>query len=126
MTHEGKENQMDAENLKEILSVVSTEIPSMIKSVLSSVFSEEAGRNMGKAAAAYYSELKNGGLPDAVAVKLTEEYMRTFTSLGEMLRNATKGSWGGHGHGYHDDEFGELIKERIHRKVQEKKQQEEE
>jgi hypothetical protein len=40
---------------------------------------------MGKAAAAYYKELKNGGLPDQVAVKLTEEYMRTFTSLGDML-----------------------------------------
>jgi hypothetical protein len=123
MAHEGKDKQMDAENLKEILGVVSTEIPGMIKSVLASVFSEDAGRNMGKAAAAYYSELKNGGLPEDVAVKLTEEYMRTFTSLGEMLRNATRGNWGHHGH---DDEFGELIKERIQKKVQEKSRQEEE
>jgi len=122
MAHEGKEKQMDAENLKEILSVVSTDIPGMLKRILSSVFSEEAGRNMGKAAAAYYKELKDGGLPAEVAVKLTEEYMRTFTSLGDMLRNATRGNWG-HGH---DDEFGELVKERIQRKVQEKKQQEEE
>jgi hypothetical protein len=121
MSHEGrKDKQMDAENLKEILGVVSTEIPGMIKSILSSVFSEEAGRNMGKAVAAYYKELKNGGLPEEVAVKLTEEYMRTFTSLGDMLRNASKGKWG------HDDEFGELVKERISRKVQEKTRQEEE
>jgi hypothetical protein len=122
MAHEGKEKQMDVENLKEILSVVSTEIPGMLKSVLSAVFSEEAGRNMGKAAAAYYKELKDGGLPAEVAVKLTEEYMRTFTSLGDMLRNATRGNWGQHGH---DDEFGEIVKERIQRKVQEKKQEEE-
>jgi hypothetical protein len=35
--------------------------------------------------------LKDGGLPEPVAVKLTEEYMRTFTSLGDMLRSAGKG-----------------------------------
>ena len=94
MAHEEHKNKkMDAENVKEILGVVSSEVPTMIKSILSSVFSEEAGRNMGKAAAAYYKELKNGGLPDEVAVKLTEEYMRTFTSLGDMLKNAGKGGW---------------------------------
>jgi hypothetical protein len=117
---ERKDKKMDAENVKEILGVVSTEIPTMIKSILSSVFSEEAGRNMGKAAAAYYKELKNGGLPDEVAVKLTEEYMRTFTSLGDMLRNAGRGRWG------HDEEVGSLIRERIKGKVQEKTYQEEE
>jgi hypothetical protein len=40
----------------------------------------EAGRNMGKAAAAYYKEMKEGGLPEQVAVKLTEDYMRTFSA----------------------------------------------
>jgi hypothetical protein len=49
-----KHEEVDPENIKEILDVVSSEIPAMIKSILSSVFSEEAGRNMGKAAAAYY------------------------------------------------------------------------
>ncbi len=117
---ERKDRKMEAENVKEILGVVSTEIPAMIKSILSSVFSEEAGRNMGKAAAAYYKELKNGGLPEEVAVKLTEEYMRTFTSLGDMLRNAGGGRWG------HGEELGEHIRERINRKVQEKTYQEEE
>jgi hypothetical protein len=118
MGHEDKE--MDAQNIKEILGVVSTEIPGMIKSILSSVFSEEAGRNMGKAAAAYYKELKNGGLPDAVSVKLTEEYMRTFTSIGDMLRNAGKSGWGS------SSDIGEHIKESINKKIQEKKQEEKE
>jgi hypothetical protein len=99
MPHEErKDKQMEPENIKEILSVVSTEIPTMIKSILSSVFSEDAGRNMGKAAAAYYKELKDGGLPEQVAVKMTEEYMRTFTSIGDMLKTAGRGKWG------HDDE----------------------
>lgn len=88
---------MDPEKMKEIFSIMSSEVPKMIKSIMNSVFSEEAGKNMGKAAAAYYNELKSGGLPDEVAIKLTEEYMRTFTSLGDMLKNAGKGGWRQHG-----------------------------
>ena len=120
MTQNGKmDKDMDAETIKEILGVVSTEIPSMIKSILSSIFSEEAGRNMGKAAAAYYSELKNGGLPEAVAVQLTQEYMRTFTSIGDMMRNMGRSGFGG-GHG---DDIGSHIKERIQQKIKEKEEE---
>ena len=104
MSQEGrKDKRMDPENIKELLSVVSTEIPTLIKSIVSTVFSEEAGRNMGKAAAAYYKELKAGGLPDEVAVKLTQEYMQTFTSLGSMIRHGG-GGWGKHMHHEEEDE----------------------
>ena len=107
-----KRGKRDTEELKEILGVVSSEIPALIKSLLSSVFSEEAGRSMGKAAAAYYKELKNGGLPEQVAVKLTEDYMRTFTSIGDMLRSA--------GRGRHTGEAGDDIGEEIGRSIREK------
>ena len=100
---ERKNKRMDPENIKELLSVVSTEIPTLIKSIVSTVFSEEAGRNMGKAAAAYYKELKAGGLPDEVAVKLTQEYMQTFTSLGSLIRHGG-GGWGKHMHPEEKDE----------------------
>ncbi|MCJ7424473.1 hypothetical protein MUP01_09440 [Candidatus Bathyarchaeota archaeon] len=92
---EEKDAEHEAKEVKEILGVVSAEVPKLIRSLLESVFSEEAGKNMGKAAAAYYKELKNGGLPEAVAVKLTEDYMHTFTSLGDMLRNVGKGKGSG-------------------------------
>ena len=116
--HEGKHEEVDPESIKEILGVVSSEIPALIKSVLSSVFSEEAGRNMGKAAAAYYKELKEGGLPEQVAVKMTEEYMRTFTSLGEMLKSSGQGGWGPHGGG----EIGRRIEKRIQSKMREEEE----
>ena len=100
---ERKDKKMDPENVKELLSVVSTEIPTMIKSIMSSVFSEEAGRNMGKAAAAYYKELKTGGLPDEVAVKLTQEYMQTFTNIGQLFKSAGAGRFS-HFHSEKEDE----------------------
>jgi len=85
---EKKKHGMEAEEIKEVLGAVSTEVPGLIKSIIASVFSEEAGKNMGKAAAAFYKELKDSGMPDAVAVKMTEDYISVFTSLGDMLRKA--------------------------------------
>ena len=91
--HEHRHDRV-RENVREILGVVSSELPAMIQGIiqgiLSAVFSEEAGRNRGKAATAYFKELKGGGLPEQVAVKMTEEYMRTC-SLGYMSRSARKG-----------------------------------
>ncbi len=78
----------EAEEVREILGAVSTQVPALIKSIINSVFSEEAGRNMGKAAAAFYKELKDGGMPDSVAVKMTEDYISVFTSLGDILKSA--------------------------------------
>lgn len=121
MEEEKKHEKMRPEELKEVLGVVSSEVPSMIKSILASVFSEEAGKNMGKAAAAYYKELKEGGLPEQVAVKMTEEYMRTFTSLGDMLKGAGRGM---HSHG-EESELGREIEKRIHEKLQKKTSEEE-
>jgi hypothetical protein len=77
----------EAQEVKEILSVVSSEVPALIKGLVASVFSEEAGRSMGKGAAAYYKSLKEGGLPEDVAVRMTEDYVRTFTSFGEVFKN---------------------------------------
>ena len=121
-----KREQMDSENLKEILGAVSSEVPALIKSILASVFSEESGRNMGKAAAAYYKELKDGGLPEQVAVKLTEEYMRTFTSIGDMLRSGGRVKWSGDAGERVSEEIEKKIREKLDKKRQERGEEEEE
>ena len=88
---ERKKEMSDAEEIKEILGAVSEGIPALIKGVIASVFSEEAGKSMGKAAAAFYKELKESGMPDEVAVKMTENYISVFTSLGDLMKKFTKG-----------------------------------
>lgn len=116
--HEKIHERADPENVKELLGVVSSEIPTLIKNILASVFSEEAGKSMGKAAAAYYKELKNGGLPDPVAVKLTEDYMRTFTSIGDMLRSGGRGKLG--------EDLGEEVERKIREKMERRREETEE
>ena len=118
---ERKGRKMDAENVKEILGVVSSEVPALVKSLLATVFSEEAGKSMGKAAAAYYKELKNGGIPENVAVKMTEDYMKTFTSLGNMLRGGGRREeteWSGG--------VGSEIERRVREKLEKGQQQKQE
>jgi len=88
---ERKKEMSDVEEVREIFGVFSKEIPALIKGVIASVFSEEAGRSMGKAAAAFYKELKESGMPDEVAIKMTENYISVFTSLGDLMKKFTKG-----------------------------------
>ncbi len=125
---EKKNPKEEAEEVKEILGAVSTQVPALIKSVLASVFSEEAGRSMGKAAAAYYKELKDGGMPDDVAVKMTEDYMKTFTNLGSMFQNMGMGRRDRHGHGASDkasEDIGDEIERRVREKVESKRRERE-
>ena len=105
----------EAEEVKEILAVVSTEIPALIKGIISSIFSEEAGKNMGRAAAAFYKELKEGGMPEDVAVKMTENYIGVFTSLGDVLKSV------GHKKERTPSEIEEKIKKKLEEKLAERK-----
>ena len=115
----------EAEEVRQILSAVSTEVPALIKSIIGAVFSEEAGRNMGKAAAAFYKELKDSGMPDDVAVKMTENYIGVFTSLGDILKKVGK-----EGKGFisispeKKEDIEKRIKEKLAEKLREKEEQE--
>lgn len=120
-----KEEKEDVEELKEVFSVLSKEVPSLIKSIVGSVFSEEAGRDMGKAAAAFYKELKEAGMPEETAVKMTENYISVFTSLGDILKGVGKEKKivvaAGEG-----KDIGEEISRKIKEKLAEKREKEEE
>jgi hypothetical protein len=83
MAQEKSKTETQAQT-QEILRAISTEIPFMIKNILATVFSEDSGRALGKSAAAYYGELRKGGIPEEAAVKLTDDYMRAFTSLADL------------------------------------------
>lgn len=110
-----KEEVEDVEELREVLSVVSKEVPALIKGIIASIFSEEAGRDMGKAAAAFYKELKEAGMPEDVAVKMTEGYISAFTSLGEVMKKAVGGE-----KGVKSKELEKEISRRIKEKLAEK------
>jgi hypothetical protein len=86
---EGKRHRPESpEDIAEILSVVSDKVPALIKGLVGAVFSEESARNMAKAAATYYKELKAGGLPDDLALKMTQDYVSVFSKIGDVVKSA--------------------------------------
>jgi len=109
----------DIEELEGVLKTISEQIPALIKGIIGSIFSAEAGRNMGAAAANFYKELKAGGIPDEVAIKMTQDYVKTFTDLGDLIREAMSRKGGlsvGHG-----KELGEEISKAIREAIEKKK-----
>lgn len=111
-----KRSMDDPEEVKAILGVVSKEVPALIKGIISAVFSENVGRDMGKGAAAFYKELKEGGMPDEVAVKMTENYISVFTSIGDIMKKFGKA---GKMKISSDSELGKEIEEKIRQKLAE-------
>jgi hypothetical protein len=121
MSEKEKGEKEDVEELREVFSIFSKEVPNLLKSIIGSIFSEEAGRDMGKAAAAFYKELKEGGMPEETAVRMTENYVSVFTSLGDVMKTAVSGEKKGKG-----EDIGEEISKRIKEKMAEKRKEEEE
>jgi len=114
----------DAEEVGKILKTVSDQVPSLVKGVLGAIFSPEAGKNMGAAAANFYRELKGSGLPDEVAVKMTQDYVKTFTNFGDLIKEVS--SKGGFDSKHGGPDMGDLskrIEEEVKKKIAEGKEQ---
>jgi hypothetical protein len=88
MSEDKKDRKHDPEDVAEILSVVSDKVPGLIKGLVGAVFSEESARSMAKAAATYYKELKAGGFPDDLALKMTQDYVGVFNKIGDVVKAA--------------------------------------
>ena len=90
MAEENEQNR-EVKKVGDILTVVSDQVPALISGVIGALFSESTGRDMGKAVAAFYSELKQSELPDEVAIEMTKDYFKSLTNLGQHLKNIKSG-----------------------------------
>jgi len=109
----GKKGMKDVEEFKELISVFSDKVPGLIKGLIQSVFSVDAAADMGKAAATYYKELKAGGIPDEVAIKMTQDYIGMFTRISEFIKTASRGEHGRH----HAEDIAEDVEKAVRRKI---------
>lgn len=71
----------DSSELKEILEVVGEKAPKLIKDIISSVFSKEAGQGSGAAVGSYYKELLDAGIPQEVAVDMAKDYAKMQANM---------------------------------------------
>ena len=112
------------EEVEKILKTVSEMVPNLVKGVLGAIFSPEAGKSMGAAAANFYKEIKASGMPEDVAVKMTQDYVKTFTDIGSLIKDLSSQKGGIHiGDGSNKDEVSKIVEEEIRKKIAEKQEQ---
>ncbi len=74
----------DIQDLGAILDTVSEKVPNLLREVLASLYSPQAGSDMGKAVGAFYKELVAAGIPSEEAIKMARDYM---ISLRDVVQN---------------------------------------
>jgi len=84
------------EEISAILAAVSKEIPGLVKGILDAFFSPQAAADIGKAVAAFYKNLRDGGIPEEQALAMTKDYLGTLTKWSEALKGM---SWERRPHG---------------------------
>jgi len=86
----------DAEQIKEILGVVSEKIPGLLNSLTDVLYGAEQAEKYGKAVAGFYKSMKDAGMGEAQAYELTKQYMSSL-NLPSMIGEAIKGRAGRRG-----------------------------
>jgi len=112
----------ELEQLKEVMSVISVEIPKLLDAISKTVYSPENAQKLGEQTAAFYQKLKEAGMTEEQAFKLTQDYMENF-SLGNMIGTVIGSA--SHKHDFDDDEMDEMIQKKIKKKMREKLEEDE-
>ena len=81
----------DIDDLKEILSVVTDKVPSLLRGLRNVLYSKDAAENMADAVATFYTKLVAAGIPKDEAMDMTKGYMINLRDLfgGEGGLNVT-------------------------------------
>jgi len=88
-----KKHGTDADEVKEILDVVSEKIPALLNSLTDVLYGAQQADKYGKAVAGFYKSLKDAGMTDAQAYELTKQYMSSL-NLPSMIGEAIRGKGG--------------------------------
>ncbi len=85
----------DVEELREIFSVLRSEVPGLIKGLIEPLkeimdltYNPDRAKERARAIASFYKELVNQGIPEDLALKLTKEH---FINPMSVLKSVMKG-----------------------------------
>src|SRR5256886_17418861 len=78
---------MNADEVKELLEAFSEKIPTLLNSLTDAIYGKDASAKFGAAVADFYKTLKESGMTDEQAFRLTEQYMSSL-NIGGMIPKA--------------------------------------
>jgi hypothetical protein len=86
-----KSDEIPVEDIKEILQVVGTEVPGLIRSLMASIYSAEIAEQYAKGVGTIYKTLKEQGIPEEMLEKLVMKYADSINILGKAMQNINVG-----------------------------------
>jgi hypothetical protein len=81
MREDGDELVKNMDDLREVLSVVSDRVPSLLRGLRDVLYSKEAAENMAGAVATFYKKLVEAGIPSDEALRMAKGYMINLRDL---------------------------------------------
>lgn len=103
----------DIEDLKKVLEVVGDKVPHLITELLNSVLNKQNADDFAKQVSAFYKELKDTGMSEENAMKLTQSFMESrdpMTLIKKVIRDSnlgeemsSRGRRGKHRHSGHEE-----------------------
>lgn len=75
------------QEISQLLDVVSEKIPTLVRELKSSLFSAEAGQELGKAVGAFYKELVAAGIPEGQALDMAKSYIGSLQGMMNQLKS---------------------------------------
>ncbi|ABN69498.1 hypothetical protein Smar_0386 [Staphylothermus marinus F1] len=88
-----EEEMIEVEKTREELEVVAeflNKLKDTVKELLTTLIDNISGKKLGEDVASFYESLKNKGLPEELAIKMTEEYFKkrlsTIPDIGSLMK----------------------------------------
>jgi hypothetical protein len=108
------DDEHDMEKLKQVMGIMSTEIPKLLDAISKQLYSAESAEKMGQTTAEFYKKLKEAGMTDEQAFALTEKFMSNFSMssmIGQLLGSLPREK------DDIDEEVKKAVKERIRKSI---------
>jgi len=80
-------SDIPTKEIGELMEVMSDKIPKLVNELIKSLYSEQAGTQMGLAVGHFYKGLVDAGIPPADALEMAKDYIGTLKSVASSFSN---------------------------------------
>jgi hypothetical protein len=81
-----REHEIPVQDIKELLQAVTDKVPALLTQLRNTLFSAEAGQELGRAVGAFYKELVDSGIPAEDALAMAKGYINSLQSVMEQAK----------------------------------------
>ena len=82
--------EWDADEVKKVIEAFSEKVPGLLNNLTDVLYSKSSAEKYGQAVANFYRTLRDSGMTDEQAYKLTEQYMSSL-NLGKLFEGGFRG-----------------------------------